>query len=739
MGSTDIIKPNDQSKVDQIFKLMKSQNFDKVFTMIKNKEIIDLDVRDINYNYFIHLIIIYNQYSLLELVLNLAKTNTLNVRLDILDTDGRSILYNCIKYNYIHTMKLLLEYNSINIGLNIYDIKDRLGLTALHYSVIFNNFESFKILLEYKADPYIISKEGSNVFVISLIYKRDQMLLYLLDRKYNITFTTGTGETLLQLATTYNNVPIINQLLKTNINLNNTSSDFGLSILHQSIIFNNYDLFVKLLDSHVNYNQSDFYGNTPLHYILIDGKINFLKKFMDLPKINFNSSNINGEIPLDILLSSIEKLDMIPEQILNRIVLESDLNFQNNQGVTCLMQIITKKLIDKFRPLLVLKPLNFFIESNSEHLIQMTDELVKILVDSYYNQIKIHKDELLLDWERWCSTDSFDKLKQIIKTESGDNSQSVCKKKISQIIRKEKRSIPRLSHIDIKFDNGIFVNNCQYTGSPIDILFGLLLLFDNFKNKGLNIVLDYPLTLNKNLENYYKRIGLNYPYKLDFSNIEIIWSYQKIFYPSYFDDKISLLLKSNGKYIVVPIGIETSTGSHANILFWDIQMKTLERFEPAGSNYPMGMNYNPDLLDNLIESRFTQYDPELKYYPPYKFLPPISFQILEGLETPKCKKIGDPNGFCGVWCIWWVYQRMLNITGISTHVVPLESISSILINRLKLDNQSFKSLIRNFSNKITELRDKKLKKYNLDINDWIVGNYSSDILDKLDQDIFSQL
>ena len=51
------------------------------------------------------------------------------------------------------------------------------------------------------------------------------------------------------------------------------------------------------------------------------------------------------------------------------------------------------------------------------------------------------------------------------------------------------------------------------------------------------------------------------------------------------------------KYIIIPIGIEISIGSHANILFWDIEKKTLERFEPNGSNYPMNLNYNPSLLD----------------------------------------------------------------------------------------------------------------------------------------------
>ena len=53
---------------------------------------------------------------------------------------------------------------------------------------------------------------------------------------------------------------------------NNINSDFGLNVLHQSIIFDNFDLFKKLLQKNIDINMADFYGNTPLHYILTDKK-----------------------------------------------------------------------------------------------------------------------------------------------------------------------------------------------------------------------------------------------------------------------------------------------------------------------------------------------------------------------------------------------------------------------------------------------------------------------------------
>jgi hypothetical protein len=79
---------------------------------------------------------------------------------------------------------------------------------------------------------------------------------------------------------------------------------------------------------------------------------------------------------------------------------------------------------------------------------------------------------------------------------------------------------------------------------------------------------------------------------------------------------------------------------------------------------------------------------------------------------------------------------MLNI---DNDKLNLEIIAENLIKYIKFDNISFKNIIRNFSKKITEIRDTYLKKYLIDINDWILGNYDDEILNKLEKDIFKIL
>ena len=715
----------------EIFNLIKEQKFDIIYNLISSLKLVNLDIRDNNYNYFIQYIINYNQKKLLELILDMYIKNLIKIRIDILDADSRSILYNCIKFNYIDMINILIEkYNNVVIGISILDIKDKLGFTALHYCIIFNNFEAFKILLANNADPYTLSKDGNNSFFLCLMYKRNDILLYLLEKKPNMSIYNKNGETLLQLAINYNNEYIISYLLNTDINLNNQTIDYGLTAVHLTIILGNYELFTKLLSkTTININLTDFFGNTPLHYIIINKRKNFLSLILSFNNLKYNISNINGELPLHLLLDSFSDFSDVN---LDNIVFLTDLNLQDNLGETCLMKIINNNLFNNFKNILIIKPLNLFIEDNKNNIITLNDDIINITVESFYNQLKINKNKLLINWEKWCSNDDYDKLKTLFNNKSKD----ICRDKIREVIINEKRTLPKYNITPIHIDHGIYTNFCFYTGMPIDILFGLILLYKTFKSKHLQIIIDYPLTINTDLDSYYNKLGLNYPYKLDFSNLEIMWSYQKIFFPSYLDNEINKYIKLKVKYIVIPIGIETSVGSHANILFWDLTQNTLERFEPNGSNYPIGFNYNPDLLDNIIINKFKSYSNNIKYYPPYTFLPTIGFQLLEGLETDKCKKIGDPNGFCGVWCIWWVYQRMININNKNYNITH---IADELIKNIKLENLYFKNIIRNFSEKITSIRDNFLKKFNLDINDWIVGNYNDEILNKIEKDIFNLL
>lgn len=690
----------------ELFNLVKQNKIEEALSFILKNKILDLDIKDKNDNYLINYIILNNQIELLNKLLNIEN---IIISFDIIDNDGRTLFYYCIKYNFIEITNLLIDNNRKSIGINILDNKDKIGFTSLHYCIIFNNLDIFKILLKNNANPYLINNEGDNIFNYSLKKNKNLFIEYLLEQKYHINFVNRNGDTLLQVALIYKS-RIINKILFLKTNLNNINKDEGSTALHQSIIYNNFYVFNDILN-YVNVNIADFFGNTALHYIFIYKRLDFLDSLLN-KDILYNISNINGDTALHLLLNS-NIINTVDEKIIKKLILNTDINIQNNEYITCFSLLHEHNMIIKYKDILVTKQIDFFINN-----IELTDKITNLLIESYYNQIKLNKDKLLLPWEKSC----FD-------------SEKKCKSKIKDMITKERKSFPKTSVLDLKIDNGIFTNVCFYTGNPIDILFGIILLQQTFENQGLKIVLDYPLTINNNLDDYYIKLGLNYPFKNDFSNFEIIWLYQKIFFPTYFEIELELLLKKS-KYIVIPIGISISQGSHANILFWDVKNKTIERFEPNGANHPHDFNYNPDLLDDILYNKFKYFDNNIKYYKPNQFLPVISFQILENLENETCKKLGDPNGFCAVWCIWWVYQRMLNINNTE---IFINNIASELIKIIKFDNNSFKNIIRNFSKKITEIRDKVLNTINKDINDWITRNFNEEDLSKLERNIIKLL
>jgi hypothetical protein len=63
--------------------------------------------------------------------------------------------------------------------------------------------------------------------------------------------------------------------------------------------------------------------------------------------------------------------------------------------------------------------------------------------------------------------------------------------------------------------------------------------------------------------------------------------------------------------------------------------------------------------------------------------------------------------------------------------------TNLLIKNIKMENMSFKNLIRNFAFNIVELRDKILKKYKININDWMVSNINLETINQIEKEILN--
>jgi len=707
---------------ENINKFFKNNDYDNLLTFLKKNKDINLNFKLNDNSFFINKLIIKNDFELIKFTLN-----NFEINLDINDNDGKSLLFYPIKNNNLKLIKFLLEVNKKKIGISILDFKDINGFNPTYYAIIENNIEIVKLFLNEQTSLTDIDYDNKNAIEKAFEFKRTNILKIFIDQINDINILNFNGENLIQIALSYENIEIFDYLLKTNINLNNQDYENGITILHYSIILGNEEVYNKLLKKDINFSIVDKNGFSPLHYAIIEKNFKLTNYILEnYDDINYNISSLEGNILLHSLLNYNIKInnenyqDNIDFKILVKLIEKSNLNTPNNNNVTCLHLLVEKYLWENeiIYNLLKNKMLNIFIKDNNNETVYdkilNKDKLIDLVSESYLNNLKKYNDKLTIPWEKNCSKE--------LKVKDKDN----CIKKIKSIIVNDKISIPQIDKFKINIDNGIFVNVCFYTGTSIDIIFGLIYLKNSFNN--IKLLLDYPLSINKEIEEKYKKFGLFYKFKLEFSNINIFWCYNEIIYPSYFDQ----FFKQNFKdynYIIIPLAIEIPDKSHANILIYDINKKTVERFEPNGKNYPRDCNYNPNLLDKYLENKFKQIDKDIKYIKPSDYLPIIGFQILEILEENKCRRIGDPNGFCAVWCIWWIEQKL------TYPDIESEELAKKLIEIIKIKNIKFKNLIRNYSKNITDLRDNYLKKYDIDFNDWINENYDEELVDNLEKDI----
>jgi hypothetical protein len=84
----------------------------------------------------------------------------------------------------------------------------------------------------------------------------------------------------------------------------------------------------------------------------------------------------------------------------------------------------------------------------------------------------------------------------------------------------------------------------------------------------------------------------------------------------------------------------------------------------------------------------------------------------------KKRKIGDPEGFCALWAIWYVDMRL------TYKDISRNELVKILLRTMKSTNVSFRNMIRNYGKNIIDIRDNILNRSEMNINDWLNDQYT---------------
>lgn len=717
----------------QFLKSNKDEQFMEYITAL-DKEEIDINTKDETGNFLISFAIIKNNKRILKKILEYG------ARVDIFDSDGYSILHYPIKYNYIEIIDILINHNKTAIGISLLNLPDNMANVPIFYAIKYKNRYALQELLSNGADANYKNNKHITPLQLAVLKKDITMVKMLIKYVKNIDAITLNGSTALHYACNFELIEIVKILLENGANQNIIEFEYDFCPIFYPVVQNNVEITKLLINHKANPNHQDYNGNTIVHYAIINNHIEILDYILSNYSIrkrdeniyieDINNRYITKEFYINPNLANIEGITITHlllytyketfDKYLEIIIPYSNLNYQDNSGNTILHLLAMYNLWEKFAHIINVKKMNIFIKNNENkniidivHL-QYREKFLNIIIQSYYAYLKKYENGWLLDWQNSCSGKNSTKIQK-----------SECYTNIRNAIIKENMSIPiKKNKKNINISNTETVQFSTFTGSLLDMLVGFKYLTKKYPF--VSSIFHSSQEHNIDLEKYNQTLGIQDNPHQHIIHFEIRWLYQKIFFPPKFENIFLHLIKSNKyKYIIIPIGIILSNGYHSNSLIYDIQNHIMERFEPHGSNYPTNFNYNPELLDEILYKKISniirsiyQEDISIKYYQPKNYMPKIGFQIFDNAEVHLNKNIGDPNGFCTLWTIWYMDYRMMY-----SDIHPSKLIKK-LIKEIRISNIYFRTIIRNYSKIITDLRDRYLSKINRNINDYLNNRLS---------------
>lgn len=734
------LKTKNINTLFQFIKTGKEEQFLEYISSLSVDEV-DVNMKDENGNYLIYFAIMMNNRRILKKLIEYGS------RLDILDSEGYSILYYPIKFNYFEIIDTLLEYDKKTIGMSLVNIDDKRGAVPLFYAIKYRNRYALQELLSSNADPNYKNKENMNSLHIAVLSKDSTIVRMVIKYIKNIDARTKDGSTALHYACNYQLTEIVKILLEKGANQNIIEFEYDFYPIFYAVVQNNVLITKMLIDANADPNNQDYMGNTIIHYAIINNHDEILDYIINKYPVkrknnniyieDINSKNDTFELFINPNIVNIEGLTITHlllyqykesfDDYLIKIIPHANLNYQDNTGNTILHVIVENNLWNKFDHLLNFKKLNIFIKNNDGKTImdmvhiQNREEFIDTVIKSYFNYLQQHYNSWLLDWQNQCSNENLTQINQnrclkLIRDE-------VIKGNVSVPTKKDKKNITIVEDEIVHFST--------FTGSLLDMIVGFKYLTKKYPYA--TSLFHSSQEYSSEFEKYNHSLGLQENPHQHLIHFEIRWIYQKIFLPPNFESIVTAIINNKKyKYIVIPIGIILSNGNHSNGLFYDIENRSMERFEPHGSDYPTQFNYNPELLDEILYKKITNVmsniykeNIKIKYYKPQNYLPKIGFQTFENTEININKNIGDPNGFCTLWTIWYLDYRL------KYQDKSPDSIVKNLIRQIKINNYSFRTIIRNYSKKITDLRDHYLTKIHRNINDYLNNKLSESELKKL--------
>lgn len=671
---------------DTLYNALKSSKWTEIESiLLKTKP--DLNQRDVTGTYPIQYLVEASQDKLVVIAVT-----TCGAHIDVVDEDGRSLLYRVIRYHRNSMLTTLLALDKNTVGVSLLYIADNTGKSPLHWAAKWKNTDALVQLIAAGSHIDAVDRRQYSPLHIATLDKHLPSINILLDGGASPNVKTIKGETPLHLATELGSADICERLIDAKADPDAQEIELELTPLHIAVELRLQQLVLLLLDGGADIDLQGLAGDTALHITARNGSWEIVDLLL-LRGADPNLVNIEGRTPAHILMAA-ERWETIGG-ILNGVNC-IDLNLIDYEGCTPLYYLINSGYWYEFRNMLVAlspdigKVLRYTGKKSISELTPKDKlvDLLKLLEDSwYYRLVNNNETSICLENETKCREKIKDQLKQ---------------------------DILFVETLPIEIPGGDKIVFGTFTGGTFDIACGLLYLLQRWDD--VSTLSRSPIH-NSELAAMYKVRNIHH---LDVLGTQVVWAYGKLYMPSDSAKGATEFLKASSvRYLICPLAIETEAGAHANYLVYDRETSTLERYEPHGGTARGKLNYHPNELDREIVRAFAPLLPGMRFLPPSGYSPRIGFQLFDNFER-KQRSISDPGGFCAIWAILWVFLRL------SYRQLSQEELIKRFIDRIRHEKLSFRSVIRDFSARVTCLRDKLFVPHNLDINAWINTRYNKE-------------
>ena len=173
--------------------------------------------------------------------------------------------------------------------------------------------------------------------------------------------------------------------------------------------------------------------------------------------------------------------------------------------------------------------------------------------------------------------------------------------------------------------------------------------------------------------------------------------------------------------VLLEIGHVNGGILHENMLIYDTEAKTMERFEPHGTTsygIPEHLCYKTERVDAVVKEWIDATSKgEVIYVPPLDYCP--SYQALQAEERQQLPT--DPGGFCVAWTLWYADIRLGNPTLSRQAVVELSKQFLTSIGSLT-------AFIRNYADYVEKVLDRirafiQQSQENISVPAWILAHF----------------